>query len=105
MIARTLNLTDFTFISSFQSDTEVQKFGSSSLLLYALALYLRAEDIDELAAEALTGGSNDKKVDFCYLDVTEGRAIVGQATLVRIGVSLRHLPTRQVILTPPWLGF
>lgn len=72
-------LSHYSFKLALEEDEEVQKYGSNSLLLFTLGLYLRAEDIKELAAEGLTDGSNDKKTDFCYLDLTEGRAIVAQA--------------------------
>jgi len=72
-----------SFKSAFDADDEVQKYGSNSLLMFTMALYIRAEDIKELAAEGLTDGSNDKKADFCYLDLTEGRAIIAQSYLAQ----------------------
>jgi hypothetical protein len=78
-VRRRPNVSDCSFKRAFDEDEEIQKYGSNALLLFTLGLYLRAEDIKELAAEGLTAGSDDKKADFCYLDLGEGRAIVAQA--------------------------
>ena len=69
----------YSFKAAFDSEDEIQKFGPNSLLLYTLAHYLRAEDVKELAAEGLTDGPNDKKADFVYLELSEGRAIIAQS--------------------------
>jgi hypothetical protein len=42
------------------------------------ALYTGAEDSQELAAEALTDGPDDKKLDFCYLDLESRRLVIAQ---------------------------
>src|SRR5438128_2454877 len=80
----TPNLDQYSFKSAFDADTEVQKYSSNSLLLFTLALYLRAEDIKELAAEGLTDGGDDKKVDFCYLSIAEGRVVIAQSYLGKV---------------------
>ena len=68
-----------TFKHAFDSDTEVQKYQKLSLALFALSLYLRFEDLDEFAANAITEGPDDKKVDICHIDEEDGRAIIGQS--------------------------
>ena len=69
----------FSFRAAFENDTELKQYGSNSLAVFALALYLRLEDPHEFAADAITGRSDDKKVDICYINETEGRAIIAQA--------------------------
>ncbi len=71
------------FKVAYSNDDEVQKYGQNSLLMFSMGLYLRAEDIKELAAEGLTEGPDDKKVDFCYIDLPEGRAIIAQSYLAK----------------------
>ena len=83
MKKKTTKPSQCSFKPAFDADDEIQKYGSNSLLMFTLALYIRAEDIKELAAEGLTDGSNDKKADFCYLDLTEGRAIIAQSYLAQ----------------------
>jgi AIPR protein len=47
-------------------------------LVWALALYLEEPDVEALAAEALTDGPNDKKIDFIYLDPDSQRILFAQ---------------------------
>jgi len=70
-----------TFRSAFEADKELKKHGASALSLFVLSLYLRLEDIDEFAANAITDGGNDKKADICYLDEENGRLIIVQSYL------------------------
>ena len=57
---------------------ELQKYGDNALPLLGLALYVHADDMDELATAAMTDGSNDKKIDFCHIDRTTQYAVVAQ---------------------------
>lgn len=66
------------FKNAFESDPTFTKYGDNGLLLFTLDLYLRPEDIGEFAADALTDGPGDKKVDVCYINRSDGRAIVAQ---------------------------
>ncbi len=72
---------EFTFKHVFTSDSVLQAYGQSSLLLFVLLHYLGADDVRALAAEALTDWADDKKADCCYIDVEEGRAVIAQAYL------------------------
>lgn len=47
-------------------------------MLYALELYTGAEDIHSIAANALTDGPNDKKIDLLYLSRETGQLIIAQ---------------------------
>lgn len=75
----TFNEADYTFKAAMDADELLSRFGANALLVFGLSLYVRAEDVEELAAESLTDGGNDKKVDACHLDLAEGRAVVVQA--------------------------
>jgi len=55
-----------------------KKYGDNALPLLGLQLYVQAEDIDALAADALTDGGNDKKIDFCHIDLTNNYAAIVQ---------------------------
>jgi len=69
---------DFTFKTAYESDKLFQQYQPNGLSLFALTLYLSIEDITEFAANAITDGRNDKKIDFCFLDENEKRLIVAQ---------------------------
>jgi hypothetical protein len=60
------------------SHPELKQYGDNALPILGLALHLRADDMEELAAEAMTDGSNDKKIDFCHIDRTNQSAIIAQ---------------------------
>ena len=62
----------------FQARDDLKQYGSNSLLLYALQLKLDIDDIDAIAAEAITDGAQDKKCDLIYLDENNGVAVVAQ---------------------------
>lgn len=65
---------------AFQSNTSlVEKLGEGNAhLVWAIGLYLQEGDLEGLAAEALTDGPNDKKIDFIYLDRDRKRIILAQ---------------------------
>jgi hypothetical protein len=79
MGATSFNPDNFTFKTAFESDNEIQEYGSNSLMLFTLSMYLRIENIQEFASNAITEGGDDKKVDLCYLDEEEGRVIIAQS--------------------------
>jgi hypothetical protein len=57
---------------------ELKQFGDNGLPLLGLSLYLHYDNMEELAAAAMTDGANDKKVDFCYIDAATKYAVVAQ---------------------------
>lgn len=69
----------YSFISAFEKEVELSQYYPNALSIFALSLYLKLEDIHEFAADAITEGPNDKKVDICYIDENESRAIIGQS--------------------------
>ncbi len=70
---------EYLFKSAFDADDEIQKYHPNALTIFTLALYLRLDDISEFAADAITEGKNDKKVDICYLDYPEKKALIAQS--------------------------
>ena len=72
-----------SFIGVFEGETDLKKYSHNALSLFALSLYLRLDDISDFAASAITEGPDDKKVDICYLDLNEGRAIVAQSYVAK----------------------
>ena len=70
----------FSFLKEFRGRKDLEKsYGDNALLLYALQLRFDIEDIDSVAAEALTDGADDKKYDLIYVDRESGVAVVAQA--------------------------
>lgn len=62
----------------FSARSDLKKYDSNALLLYALQLRFDIDDIDAVAAEAITDGANDKKCDLIYLDENNGIAVIAQ---------------------------
>lgn len=69
----------FTFKAAFDAETDLHQYSPNSLSIFALSLYLRLEDVHEFAANAVTEGPNDKKVDICYVDEIDNRVIIAQS--------------------------
>ncbi len=63
MAAKTEDISSITFIAAFQADTELRQYKPNDLAIFALALYLGLDDIQDFAANAITDGGDDKKVD------------------------------------------
>lgn len=70
-----------SFRQAYDSDSDLRGYGSLALALFALNLYIRLDDIDDFASNAITEGPGDKKVDLFYLDVNDRRALVCQCYL------------------------
>lgn len=62
----------------FISRSELIQYGSNSILLYALQLRFNIDDIEAVAADAITDGAQDKKCDLIYLDENNGLAVIAQ---------------------------
>ncbi len=73
------NTSEPSFRAALENDVNFTKYQNNRLLLFTLAHYLRLEDIDAFAADSLTDGPGDKKVDCCFIDIDEGRAIIAQS--------------------------
>jgi hypothetical protein len=67
-----------TWKSAFAARGDLDRYGENAIGLFALALRFGLEDLETVAAESLTAGNDDKKVDFVYIDRDEGVAVVAQ---------------------------
>ncbi len=74
---------EFNFYSNYSERRDLDRYGDNSLLLYCLQLRFGIEDIDEVAADSLVDGSDDKKTDLVYIDPENGEAIIAQGFLSR----------------------
>ena len=69
------------FYEAFKSKTKklVTKVGEgNAFLVWVMGMYLEEADLDALASECLTDGSNDKKIDFIWLDRDAKRIVFCQ---------------------------
>ncbi|MCH7607790.1 MAG: hypothetical protein IIC94_04390 [Chloroflexi bacterium] len=60
-------------------DRLTEDFPTQPFLLYAMGLRLRTMDYQELAADNLVDGPDDKKIDFFHLDFDTGVATIAQS--------------------------
>lgn len=74
-------------LDTFQAQTElITNYGEEKAhLIWSMGLYLDFPDLDQLATESLTDGSDDKKIDFIRLDLENKRLIVTQGTFAGNG--------------------
>jgi hypothetical protein len=63
---------------ALQARTDLEKYGDNALLLFTLQLRFEIEDIDAVATNSLTDGSNDKKCDLVYVDTESQIAVIAQ---------------------------
>ncbi len=68
---------------ALQSRTDLTKYGDNALLLFTLQLRFEIEDIDAVATNSLTDGSNDKKCDLVYVDKESQIAVIAQGYFCR----------------------
>jgi hypothetical protein len=68
------------FLRSFEANENlIDRLGKgNAYLVWVMALYSDYPDFLELASEALTDGSDDKKIDFIRLDVDEKKLVFAQ---------------------------
>lgn len=64
--------------TAFESRDDLRRYEENALGLFALALKFGLDDLDTVAADSITDGSDDKKCDIVYIDVDEGVAIIVQ---------------------------
>ncbi|WP_335910079.1 hypothetical protein [Shewanella indica] len=54
--------------SAYEANTELKEYGDNGLALFALALKFGVEDLQNVAADAITDGFDDKKLDLVYIN-------------------------------------
>lgn len=64
--------------SAYQSINELDAYKDNALGLFALALKFGLEDLPSVAADCVTDGSDDKKLDIVYLNQEEKYAVIAQ---------------------------
>lgn len=72
-----------THQAALESRTDLMKYGDNALLLFTLQLRFEIEDIDVVATNSLTDGSNDKKCDLVYVDKESQVAVIAQGYFCR----------------------
>ena len=70
---------DKKFFPNFKSRDDLKQYDKESLLLYALKLRYNIDDIHTIAAESITDGNDDKKMDMVFIDEDNGRIIIAQS--------------------------
>ncbi|GAA4183337.1 hypothetical protein GCM10022252_10610 [Streptosporangium oxazolinicum] len=66
-------------LAALQGRDDLMAYGADKgLMLFALQLQFGIQDIDSVAAVALTDGSNDKKCDLVYVDRDSGIIVLAQ---------------------------
>lgn len=63
---------------AFKSRTDLGRYGSAAIGLFAMALRFKLEDLDAIAADGIVDGADDKKCDIVYVDTEEKYAVVVQ---------------------------
>ncbi len=68
----------YSFRSEYEENENIKPYGQSGLSLFALSYHLDIEDIDGFAADSITEGGDDKKIDICFIDVEAKKLVVAQ---------------------------
>lgn len=64
--------------TSFETISEIEKYGDNALALYALLLKFNLDDIETVAENSITDGSDDKKIDLVYINQEDEYAVICQ---------------------------
>ena len=67
-----------TWKAAFRQFSDTFELGPDAIGLFAIAQRLGIDDVRTAAAESITGGGDDKKLDIIYLDVSRGLLVVAQ---------------------------
>lgn len=63
---------------AFEAREDLSEHGDNGLALFALALRFGLEDLETIAADAITDGCDDKKCDMVYINREEEYAVLAQ---------------------------
>ncbi len=63
---------------AFEAREDLADYDDHGLALFALALHFGVEDLDTIAADAITDGSDDKKCDMVYINTEDEYAVLVQ---------------------------
>ncbi|EJL6415930.1 AIPR family protein [Vibrio cholerae] len=67
-----------TWKAAYESLEELNEYGDNALGLFALGLKFGLDDLVSIGVDAITDGSDDKKLDIVYINPEEGYAVIGQ---------------------------
>ncbi len=96
---------DLLFWAAFQARDDLSQFGVDAFLLFALQLKFGIEDIELVASNSLTEGSDDKKADLVYIDSEAGHAVIAQ-TYISQDMGKKEAPANKASdlnTAVPWL--
>lgn len=63
---------------AYKAREDLAAYDDNGLALFALALHFGVEDLDTIAADAITDGSDDKKLDMVYINSEDEYAVLAQ---------------------------
>ncbi|HDL00904.1 MAG TPA: hypothetical protein ENH23_01555, partial [candidate division Zixibacteria bacterium] len=63
---------------AFKAREDLADYSDNGLALFALALYFGVEDLETIAADAITDGNDDKKCDMVYINTEDEYAVLAQ---------------------------
>lgn len=67
-----------TWKEAYTSREDLSEYGDNGLALFSLALRFGVDDLDTIAADAITDGSDDKKCDMVYVNTEDEFAVLAQ---------------------------
>lgn len=72
-----------TWESALEGRNDLDQYGDNAIGLFALALRFNIEDLESVAADAITDGADDKKCDILFVDPDERAAVIAQCYMAR----------------------
>lgn len=66
---------------SYDARDDLKQYGDNGLALFSLALRFGIDDLDTIAADAITDGRDDKKCDIVYVNSEDEYAVLAQCYL------------------------
>ncbi|MHB8088741.1 MAG: hypothetical protein ACYDH2_10910, partial [Anaerolineaceae bacterium] len=79
MAIKTLDTSGIKFIDAYDHAAEYKQYDQNALAIFALSIYLRIDDVEGFALNAISDGADDKTIDICYFDEEEGYAVIAQS--------------------------
>ncbi|OOE97027.1 AIPR family protein [Salinivibrio sp. IB643] len=67
-----------TWKSAYEALDDLSEYKDNALGLFALGLKFGLDDLASIGVDAITDGSDDKKLDIVYINSEEGYAVIGQ---------------------------
>jgi hypothetical protein len=74
-----------TWQKAFEARDDLQQYGDNAIGLFALALRFGLDDIDSVATDSITDGTDDKKCDLVFIDREKRVAVLAQCYFSKSG--------------------